>query len=181
MPRNTPAPIIMPNPIMVMWNRDNSRDSSPCGFCEAGPVSSEDGLVFVAIEFLEQVSGRLLAAARGMLNDPAGPQGQADDAGERKANHYASDDDFDFTAHGLGFIRDPGVKSKGHFVPPALGPYAVKVAIGTQKHTAVAHGRGTVEVAVIAMLQYASLEGHLREDALHTPVPEDFAGRGTDA
>ncbi len=29
MPRNTPAPIIMPRPIMVMWNRDNSRESSP--------------------------------------------------------------------------------------------------------------------------------------------------------
>ena len=29
-PMNTPAPIIMPTPIIVMWNSDSSRDSPVC-------------------------------------------------------------------------------------------------------------------------------------------------------
>ena len=44
MPRKTPAPIIMPRPIIVTWNSESSRASSGVGWCE-GPGSG--AIVFV--------------------------------------------------------------------------------------------------------------------------------------
>ena len=100
---------------MVMWKRDSSLDSSPCGLREAGALSSGDGLVLVAIHFLEQVPGGLLTAGRGMLNYSARPKGQADDAGHGRPDHDTPYDDFYCTTHGSGFIRDIDPKSKGVF------------------------------------------------------------------
>ena len=83
--RNTPAPIIMPNPIMVMWNSDSSRDSSGAGALEA-----DDCWLSATGQILKCLAARAVAGLRYTLYYPARPQRQDRDKKQRADDQYTA-------------------------------------------------------------------------------------------